>query len=132
MRQVRRITLLTLILLIVLACSLSASEDKESKSSVPKFPIEGMVTVVDIGSEKCPPCKVMAATMRELAQEYAGRAALLFIDGWKNPEVEQEYGVNSLPTLIFYDKDGEEVSRHQGFLSKKSIVNMLERLGVRP
>ena len=132
MRWARRITCLNLILLIVLACSLFASDEMESKSPAPRFPIEGLVTVVDIGSEKCPPCKVMTATMRELAKEYAGRAALLFIDGWKNPEVEQEYGVNNLPTLIFYDKDGEEVSRHEGFLSKKSIVNMLERLGVRP
>jgi thioredoxin 1 len=36
-----------------------------------------------------------------------------------------------IPTQIFYDKQGKEVGRHEGFLDKKSIVAAFETLGVK-
>jgi thioredoxin 1 len=73
----------------------------------------------------------MAPIMEELEKEYKGRAAILFIDVWKYRDEGRKYGVRTIPTQIFYDRDGKEIMRHQGFLDKKSIVAELEKLGVK-
>jgi thioredoxin 1 len=90
-----------------------------------------MVPMVDIGAKECIPCKMMAPIMEELEKEYKGRAAILFIDVWKYRDEGRKYGVRTIPTQIFYDRDGKDVLRHQGFMDKKAIVTELQKLGVK-
>ncbi len=89
----------------------------------------GRVTMIDVGATECIPCKMMAPIMHELEEEYAGVADIVFIDVWKNPAEGRKYGVQTIPTQIFFDSDGKEVFRHVGFLDKKPIVEILTRLG---
>ncbi len=102
-------------------------------SSTPEVPAKDMVTMVDIGAKKCIPCKMMASVMEELEKEYGstGKAAIIFIDVWENPNEGRKFGIKSIPTQIFYDKEGKEVYRHEGFMFKNSIISMLEKLGVK-
>lgn len=100
-------------------------------TTMPEVPAKGMVTMVDIGAKKCIPCKMMAPIIEELEKEYKGKAAIIFIDVWENREQGQRFGIRSIPTQIFYDKEGKEVYRHEGFLDKKSIEAQLEKLGVK-
>ena len=86
--------------------------------------------LVDLGADKCIPCKMMAPIIEELKKEYAGRAEIIFIDVWKNPEQAKKYGIRAIPTQIFFDADGREVHRNTGFMDKKRIVEALTRLGV--
>lgn len=87
--------------------------------------------LVDLGADKCIPCKKMAPILKELRAEYAGRATVHFIDVWKNPSAERIYGIRIIPTQIFYDREGNEVWRHEGFLSKAAIVAKFKELGVK-
>jgi thioredoxin 1 len=96
----------------------------------PQIPVPGMVTMVDLGAKKCIPCKMMAPIMEELGKEYKGRAAIVFIDVWENPNAGRAYGINLIPTQIFYDVKGNEVLRHEGFFDKTSIIAELTKLGV--
>jgi thioredoxin 1 len=73
----------------------------------------------------------MAPILEELEKEYKDRAAIVFIDVWQNPEEGRKYRIRSIPTQIFYDKEGKEVYRHEGFFDKASIVAKLEQLGVK-
>jgi len=103
----------------------------ESKTAdIPPVPTPGLVTMVDLGAHKCIPCKMMAPIITELQKEYAGRASIVFIDVWEHKGQAQRFGIRAIPTQIFYDKGGKEVSRHVGFLDKKSIVGVFEKLGV--
>ena len=86
--------------------------------------------MVDLGAHKCIPCKMMAPIIREVSAEYDGRAAIVFIDVWENPNVTKQFGIRTIPTQIFYDAQGAERYRHEGFMDKKSIVIILKRLGV--
>ena len=86
--------------------------------------------LVDLGADKCIPCKKMAPILKELRAEYAGRAIVDFIDVWKNPAPGREYGIRVIPTQIFFDRDGKEVWRHEGFLSKEAIIAKFKELGV--
>ena len=99
--------------------------------AIPEGPVKGMVTMLDIGADRCVPCKMMAPILKELEEEYRGKAAILFIDVWKNRDQGPKFGIRAIPTQIFYDKDGHEVLRHEGFMDEKSIVAVLERLGVK-
>ena len=95
-----------------------------------EVPIKGMVTMVDIGAKACIPCKMMIPVIESLSEEYEGRAGIVFIDVWKNPDESQKFGIRAIPTQIFYDKDGKEVMRHEGYFDKESIIKVLTKLGV--
>jgi len=86
--------------------------------------------LLDLGADKCIPCKMMAPILEELKREYAGRLEVEFIDVWKNPEAGQRYGIRMIPTQIFYDADGKELYRHVGFISKEDILSKWKELGV--
>ncbi len=91
---------------------------------------KGTVTMVDIGGEGCAPCRMMKPILREIEQKYSGRAAIISIDVGTDRERIRSYGARVIPTQIFYDRQGNEFSRHEGFLDKKSIIDTLERLGI--
>lgn len=117
-------------MLMLLSMSCADQGGGVEPSGIPQVPAKGMVTMVDIGAKECVPCKMMAPILDELKKEYEGKAAIIFIDVWKNREQGQRFGIRAIPTQIFYDKDGNEVFRHQGFMDKQSIETVLARLGV--
>lgn len=106
------------------------SQAVAADSALLQAPVPGMVTMVDIGAKKCIPCKMMAPIIEELEKEYQGKAAIVFIDVWENPSAGNKFGIQVIPTQIFYTAEGREVLRHQGFLDKDSIVAELRKLGV--
>jgi thioredoxin 1 len=95
-----------------------------------EIPVKEMVTMVDLGAKSCIPCKMMAPIMEKLEKDYKGRAAILFIDVWKEPDQAKRFGISIIPTQIFFDKQGKEVFRHKGFMSEEAIVTQLKKLGV--
>lgn len=94
----------------------------------PAIPVKNTVTIVDLGAKTCIPCKMMAPILEELKEEYKGRAEVIFIDVWEDRSKVKEFNLISIPTQIFYNKKGEEVYRHLGFLDKESIREMLDSL----
>jgi len=94
----------------------------------PVVPVKDTVTMVDLGAKSCIPCKMMAPILEELKAEYEGRAAVIFIDVWKDRSQGLRFGVQAIPTQIFYDKHGKEVYRHVGFMDKKQIKELLDML----
>ena len=86
--------------------------------------------LVDLGADKCIPCKAMAPILKELNREYAGRMDVEFIDVWKNPKAGKAYRIKLIPTQIFFDASGKELFRHEGFFSKKDILAKWKEFGV--
>ncbi len=89
-----------------------------------------MPRLVDLGAGKCIPCKLMAPILDELRKDYASHFEVHFIDVWENPEVGKQYGVEMIPTQIFYDAGGRELYRHTGFFGKEDILSKWKELGV--
>ncbi|MEN6424261.1 MAG: organomercurial lyase [Phycisphaerales bacterium] len=90
----------------------------------------GLPRLVDLGADKCIPCKMMAPILEELREQYKGRLDVLFIDVWKNPNAGAEYGIKLIPTQIFFDTAGKELFRHEGFFSKEDILAKWKEFGV--
>lgn len=103
--------------------------DVPPASSVPARTAK-LPKLLDLGADKCVPCKMMAPILEELKREYAGGLEVEFIDVWKNPEAGRRYGVQIIPTQIFYDAEGRERFRHVGFISKEDILAKWKELGV--
>jgi thioredoxin 1 len=86
--------------------------------------------LVDLGSDQCIPCKMMAPILEELKKEYAGRLEVEFVDVWKNSAEAERYGIKLIPTQIFFDALGKELFRHEGFFSKEDILGKWKELGI--
>ena len=84
------------------------------------------VTFIELGADKCIPCKAMQPVMREIAQEHKGTIQVVFYDVWKTPKYAKDYGIQMIPTQVFIDKNGEEIFRHVGFYPKEDIIKMLK------
>lgn len=92
---------------------------------------QGMPKLLDLGADKCVPCKMMEPILHELSETYAGTLQVEFIDVWKNQNAGQVYGIRMIPTQIFFDADGQELFRHEGFISKEDILAKWSELGVK-
>jgi thioredoxin 1 len=88
------------------------------------------VTFIELGADKCIPCKAMQPVMREIAKEYKGSIQVVFYDVWKTPKYAKNYGIRMIPTQVFIDKNGEEIFRHVGFYAKNEIIKMLREKGI--
>lgn len=123
---VRLYSLLYLIVVLVLAAAPGRAD-----TPPPQVPLPGMVTMVDLGAKKCIPCKMMAPILLELEKDYKNRAAIVFIDVWENRQAAGQFGIDVIPTQIFYNAEGKEMLRHKGFMDRDAIVAELTRLGVK-
>ena len=93
-------------------------------------PKAGIPRLVDLGAGKCIPCKMMAPILEELKKEYAGRLQVDVIDLNDDPAAAEKLNVAIIPTQIFYDADGKELWRHEGFISKADILAKWKEFGV--
>jgi thioredoxin 1 len=104
----------------------SAAEQESAAKPGKKLP-----RLVDLGRGTCIPCKQMAPILKELTDEYQGRAVVEVIDLRDRPEAAREYGIKLIPTQVFFDKNGSEVWRHEGFLAKDAITAKFREMGVK-
>ena len=128
MRKLHR-TRLSLIILSILAMSVSLNPSSFA-SEFDKVPVNGMVTMIDLGAKSCIPCKMMAPILEKMEKVYRGKAAVVFIDVWKHREQAKRFDIKAIPTQIFYNEKGSEVYRHVGFMSEEEIVTQLKKMGV--
>ena len=65
-----------------------------------------------------------------LKKTFAGKMDVVFIDVWEDPDAGKKYGINMIPTQIFYDAAGKELFRHEGVFGKDDILAKWKELGV--
>ncbi len=110
---------------------LEAEKNKELEHPITALLKNGKPTVLDLGSSSCVPCKMMKPIFEELEKEYQNQANIILVDIGIDKDLAYKYQIRAIPTQIFFDKKGEEVWRHEGFLAKEQIVEKLEELGVK-
>jgi thioredoxin 1 len=86
--------------------------------------------LLELGSRQCVPCKMMMPILGQLAKDYPEQFTVAFSDVWQDPSAGEKYGVSTIPTQIFFDKDGKELFRHEGFFPKDDILAKWKELGV--
>ncbi len=89
----------------------------------------GLPRILDVGSTTCLACKRMAVVLDSLRRGYSGRLDVAFVDTEVDEEAVTRYGIDLIPTQIFYDPLGKEIFRHQGFFSEEDILAKWRELG---
>lgn len=115
-----------LFLALVLACEKS---DSTANSADSPLAATGRPHLVDLGADQCVPCKMMKPILDDLQRDFAGRMDVTFIDVWKNREEAKRFGIQMIPTQIFYDEKGVELYRRSGFIGREDILATWNRLG---
>lgn len=91
---------------------------------------QGKPVLLQLSGEGCPACMRMLPTLDKINKEYPGQFTVAYYDVWKDPSVAQKYGISAIPTLIFFDKDGTELFRHEGVMSKTQLLSKWKELGI--
>jgi thioredoxin len=81
--------------------------------------------LVDFWAEWCPPCKMIAPVLEEIAREYDGRLTIAKLDTDENPKTPGAAGVMGLPTLNLYVK-GEVAEQIVGAKPKRALLKVIE------
>jgi len=119
----------TLLVLLALGACTRGEGVAQADSAPAVASASGLPRLLELGADQCIPCKMMEPILAELKQGYAGRLEVEFIDVWKQREEAARYGVQMIPTQIFFAADGKEIYRHTGFISKEDILAQWQKLG---
>jgi len=115
------------------------ASEQESKKNYPSKPVEVTdatfydfikqypVVVVDCWAPWCGPCQMISPVIEDLASDYAGKVVFGKLNVDENPAVAAEYGIMSIPTLLFA-RNGEVVDRLIGAVPRQVIEAKLRLL----
>jgi len=85
------------------------------------------ICLVDLFSNRCPPCRVLAPTISSLADKYADRVTVCKVDVDLVPTVAEQYGVTAISTALII-KNGKEVKRLMGLQPETEYITLPDRL----
>lgn len=83
------------------------------------------LTLVDFWADWCGPCKMIAPTIEELAQQFDGQLKVCKLDVDNNQRTAQEFAVRSIPSLLFF-KGGKVVDTVVGAVRKERLEEVVE------
>ncbi len=81
--------------------------------------------LVDFWAEWCMPCKMLAPTIEELADEYADKIKVGKVDTDSNREISMKFGISAIPTLILF-KGGEVAKKFVGLQQKSDLKSAID------
>ena len=83
--------------------------------------------LVDFWAEWCGPCKALAPTVAELADEYKDKVKVGKVNVDSNGNTATNYGVRSIPTLLIF-QNGAVLNQIVGNVAKESITKILNEV----
>jgi thioredoxin 1 len=92
-------------------------EEIVSKSEVP--------VLVDFWAPWCGPCKMIAPLIKQIADDYQGKAKVCKIDTDEHRESAVEFGISAIPTIIIF-KGGDVFKKWVGLVSADNITDALD------
>jgi len=114
---------------------IGASQSATVESGLTSMPLEqalanGLPTLAEFGRGICIPCKAMKPILEELANEYSGKLNVVIVEIDDHMGQAREHGIMAIPTQIFFDNNGREITRHVGFYAKADIIPQLKDMGI--
>jgi thioredoxin 1 len=83
--------------------------------------------LVDFWAEWCGPCRAIAPVLEELSGEMAGKLKIVKVNVDEAPDLAQQYGIRSIPTLLVI-KGGQVAGQMVGAMPKSALKAKVEQL----
>ena len=81
--------------------------------------------IVEYWAEWCPPCRMVAPVLAEIAEEHAGQIDVVKLNTDENPLTAQKYQILAVPTMNVF-AGGEVVKQVLGAKSKSALLREFE------
>ena len=107
----------------------TAGEEKATEVAVAKnVATDGLPQVIDFNATWCGPCRMFAPTFVKMGEKYEGRITFRSVDVDENPDMAAQFGVTSIPTVVYINADGEIVDETVGLLPEEEFESRLQKL----
>lgn len=83
--------------------------------------------LVDFWAEWCGPCRMVGPIVKELSDDYDGKAVMAKMDVDSNPGTSVKFGIRNIPTILFF-KNGEVVDKQVGAVPKTILSSKLDAI----
>ena len=83
--------------------------------------------MVDFWAPWCGPCKAIGPTVESLEKTFGDKMNFVKVNVDENPVVPSKYGIQAIPTLIFF-KDGEIVEKITGMVAKEKLEESIKKV----
>jgi thioredoxin 1 len=105
-----------------------AAQSQAQAQAQPETPTN-LPKLWDFWAVWCPPCKELKPIIEALASEYEGKIEIKSINVDENKELAQKFEVKAIPTLVFLDAKGNELSRIIGLVPRDTLVGRFKTHG---
>ena len=82
--------------------------------------------LIDFSAEWCGPCKMMPPILKQVKDAMGDKVTIIKIDIDKNPAVADAYRVQSVPTLVIFQK-GQVKWRQSGVMQAGPLQQVVEQ-----
>jgi len=136
MNTITKITIVAVLVAAVIAVIVLKKKDLPSAHSETTQPASkgetaaALPRLMEFGQGKCLACKAMKPIIEALKTEYAGRLDVESVDIGNDPTAVEVFNIRIIPTQIFFDALGNELYRHEQFMSKEDIIAKWKELGI--
>ena len=95
-----------------------------------QIPTPGMVTLLDVSSHYCIPCRAMKPRLESMSKRFdeTRLAKVFLVEMEDDPSIIDRFQIDVTPTFLFFDANGKEVARLRGIVEEAELANFLQKL----
>ncbi len=97
---------------------------------VDKARTSGRPTLIEFGASGCVPCDMMQPILDKLRETHSERLNVVFVHVGEEKILAARFGIRAIPVQVFFDRQGKEVFRHEGFFAEAEVNKVLAKMGV--